>query len=154
MKCCFYPACPQEGKSALRTTAGQQAALCLERLRSRARWLRWKLSITLAGEGAVAGTEGGGTVFSRLFPQALETLSCLSASVCLQSVHNHVGLSFLLGRIGSPRSSWSPWTHCKYKNNGDVASRGFNPFRCITAHRFSSSCGRGVKNTTVCMGEA
>lgn len=114
VKCFFYPACSWEGKSVLQITAEQQAALCLERLCSQARSLRWKLSITLAGEGAVGGRKGEGRSFPS--PQALETLSCLSASVCLQSGLNHVGLSFLLGRIGSPRSSWSPWTHCKYKN--------------------------------------
>lgn len=66
------------------------------------------------GKGLWGGRKGEVRPFP--FPQVPETLSCLSASVCLQSVRNHVGLSFLLGRIGSPRSSWSPWTHCKYKN--------------------------------------
>lgn len=65
LKCFFYPACSWEGKPALQITAGQQAALCLERPCSRARLLRWKLSISLPGEGAGGGrTEGGGTVFS------------------------------------------------------------------------------------------
>lgn len=113
-------------RSALQITQAQQAALCLEGLCSQARSPRWKLLITLAGAGAGVGWKGERRSFP--FFQVLKTPSCLSASIFLQSVHNHVGLSSLLGRIGSPRSSWSPWTHCKYKNNRrSVASRGFNP---------------------------